>query len=171
MSSKTPKISHRISYRSKLNNLFKSEITASTEGQIAEITIQSNWAKYLCILTSGYLEQSVKEIIFEYISKHSKSEELIKYAENSWQKSRNFSYDKLLHTMGLFNNEWEANLALWFELDDKRKSDINSLVKWRNDIAHGNEANTTGITINSAKSKYDTVVSLVDKIESIVHNV
>lgn len=52
----------RVAYRSRLTELAKRKIEEPEE--------QAHWAKYLSVLISGYLEQSVKEILLEFTASH-----------------------------------------------------------------------------------------------------
>ena len=70
----------RVTYRARLVEL------AGREPEQPED--QSDWAKYLTVLISGYLEQSIKEILFEFAASHN-AVHLSRYIEETWPESRN----------------------------------------------------------------------------------
>jgi hypothetical protein len=52
-----------VRYQQRLDSLFEKV------KDISDIELQSHWARYLCILVSGYLETSVRAIYNEYSRK------------------------------------------------------------------------------------------------------
>jgi hypothetical protein len=69
--------------------------------------------------------------------------------------------------LGQFNENWKIHFESWLDEDESRKSHINSIVKWRNSIAHGQEANTTNVTMPSVKSAFITITETVSFIEDL----
>ncbi len=82
-----------------------------------------------------------------------------------------------------FNEEWGDKFSDWLvEHNDyeqgstkrksvkksDRKSDVNTIVSWRNYIAHGQESKTTNVTLVSVKEKFTTINELVAFIEGLV---
>ena len=45
--------------------------------------------------------------------------------------------------------------------------EVNEIIKWRNDIAHGNEANTNNVTRGSVANKFKVACELVDFVEGL----
>ena len=161
-----PPIRH--AYRKKIERLLKNPVTGDLD--VADsIELQSHWAKYLCVLVSGYLEQSIREIMVEYASNKS-SQIITRYIDNSWPNSRNMSYGNILDILQKFESGWHEVFEKWINDKEERKGDINSLISWRNDISHGKESNTTGITIVSVKNKFNTACNLIDLIETTVNS-
>ena len=66
------------------------------------------------------------------------------------------------------NEDWGGEIQHWIAEEEDRKKDINDIVTWRNRIAHGDDANTTGVTIASVRTKYQTVKKIIDKIEEMI---
>jgi hypothetical protein len=76
--------------------------------------------------------------------------------------------ESIQNILNQFDSEWGDEFHSWLTKDDKRKAHINSIVEWRNSIAHGQESNTTGVTLVSVNSAFTTIVNLVNLIENMV---
>lgn len=148
-------------YKSRINSLFK---TYEEENNIES---QAHNAKYLAVLVSGYLEQAIKELMLHYSSQGTRSQ-IARYIEKTWPISRNMNADNIKDILHQFNSEWSEEFLTWLENKENRKNDINSIVRWRNSIAHGQESNTTGVTLVSVRNAFNTIVDLISFIESKV---
>lgn len=131
-----------------------------------DLEAQAHWAKYVSVLISGYLEQSIKEILLDHSSRTA-SPRVARYIEQSWAKSQNMTTEKICTLLDRFDGSWRASFEAWLTADDRRKGCINALVISRNQIAHGEESNTTGVTIHSASERFQCACGLVDLIESL----
>ena len=145
-------------YKSKITNLFK----AFAEDSSPES--QAHNAKYLAVLISGYLEQAIKELLLHYASEGAKPQ-LSKYIEETWPISKNMNTSNINDLLGNFSSKWSEDFLYWLEQDENRKGDINSIVRWRNSIAHGQESNTTGVTLVSVRNAFSTINDLVSWID------
>lgn len=149
----------RVAYRSRLTELAKRKIEEPEE--------QAHWAKYLSVLISGYLEQSVKEILLEFTASHD-AIRLGNYIEASWPESRNMKTSNLARILEQFEQSWSDNFLEWLSANDQYKSEINSLISSRNDVAHGKEANTTNVTLLSTKQRLKIAFEVVDFLELLI---
>ncbi|MBP3140631.1 HEPN domain-containing protein [Aliivibrio fischeri] len=141
-------------YKSRITHLF------NLYAQDSNTETQADNAKYLAVLVSGYLEQAVKELLLRYVSQGARPQ-ISRYIEETWPISRNMNTSNINDILGQFNVAWSVDFLSWLEEDDKRKSNINSIVRWRNGIAHGQESNTTGVTLVSVRNAFSTVTDLV----------
>jgi len=157
----------RAIYRRRVAELLRSPPPAGDDGLIGSIQAQSHWAKYLCVLTSGYLEQSVRELLLAHSAKKS-APSISRYVEKSWPISRNMSCGNISDILGRFDLSWSTKFDLWIAANDERKTKIDDIVRWRNSIAHGKEANTTGVTIASVQSSFSCACDLVDLLEELI---
>lgn len=148
-------------YKSRINGLFK---TYEEENNIES---QAHNAKYLAVLVSGYLEQAIKELLLHYSSQGARSQ-IARYIEKTWPISKNMNADNIKEILNQFNSEWSNEFLSWLEDKESRKAHINSIVRWRNSIAHGQESNTTGVTLVSVRNAFNTIVDLISFIESKV---
>ncbi|EIO4088458.1 hypothetical protein CGI03_17805 [Vibrio parahaemolyticus] len=150
-------------YKSRISYLFK----LFNEDEYSSPETQANNAKYLAVLVSGYLEQSIKELLLHYAFQGSRPQ-VARYVEETWPISRNMNVDNIKTILHQFNSVWSDEFSRWLEEDVSRKSHINSIVRWRNSIAHGQESNTTGVTLVSVSTAFSTVSNLVSFIEEKV---
>jgi hypothetical protein len=150
-------------YKSRITSLFQSyEVDSNPESQ-------AHNAKYLAVLVSGYLEQAVKELLLQYASQGTRSQ-ITRYIEETWPISRNMNAENIKTILNQFSTGWSHEFSIWLEEEGKnRKNDINSIVRWRNSVAHGQESNTTGVTLVSVRSAFATIKELVSFIEEMVN--
>ena len=150
-------------YKSRINNLLESY------GADSNPESQAHNAKYLAVLVSGYLEQAVKELLLHYATQGTRSQ-ISRYIEQTWPISKNMNVENIKTILDQFNTIWGEEFLDWLEEGLDRKNDINSIVRWRNSIAHGQEANTTGVTLFSVRNAFGTIKELVSFIESLLNN-
>lgn len=146
-------------YESRITNLFQSFDTDSPPES------QAHNAKYLAVLVSGYLEQAIKELLQHYVSQGARPQ-ITRYIEETWPISRNMKTDNIETILRQFNITWSEEFSDWLDQDSSRKGNINSIVRWRNSIAHGQESNTNGVTLVSVRSAFSTVKDLVSWINA-----
>jgi hypothetical protein len=150
-------------YKSRITYLFK------LYAEDSNTETQADNAKYLAVLVSGYLEQAVKELLLHYAFQGARPQ-ISKYIEETWPISRNMNTSNIDDILGQFNSTWSEDFLYWLTQGVNRKSNINSIVRWRNGIAHGQESNTTGVTLVSVRSAFSTIIDLVlfidDKVKS-----
>lgn len=149
----------RVAYRSRLTELAKRKIEEPEE--------QAHWAKYLSVLISGYLEQSVKEILLEFTASH-EAIRLGHYIKATWPESRNMKTSNIKDILEQFEHSWGVRFVEWLAANDQYKSEINSLIGSRNDVAHGKEANTTNVTLRSTKQRLQIAFEVVDYLEGLI---
>lgn len=148
-------------YKSRITHLFK------VYAEDSNTETQSDNAKYLAVLVSGYLEQAVKELLLRYASQGARPQ-ISRYIEETWPISRNMNTSNINDILGQFNSTWSNDFLSWLEQDVNRKSNINSIIRWRNGIAHGQESNTTGVTLVSVSNAFSTITELVLFIDNKV---
>lgn len=67
-----------------------------------------------------------------------------------------------------FEHSWGVRFVEWLAANDQYKSEINSLIGSRNDVAHGKEANTTNVTLRSTKQRLQIAFEVVDYLEGLI---
>ena len=159
----------RKQYRKRIEELVNKPPTSPDSDDLRyEANLQAHWAKYICVLISGFIEQAVKEIVLEHASATC-STRVSNYVECTWPSSKNMKFDAIRDLLGFFDNNWESNFENWLDNNDGAKKEINEIVSWRNNIAHGNEANTNNVTLNSVGKKFQIACDLVDFVEELLH--
>lgn len=123
---------------------------------------KSDYAKYICILVSGYLEKSITIKLMEYSEARS-NKKISRFVENKIRRSTNLTSNKIIELLKMFDDSWGDNI--YKKLDSKKRDHIDSLINLRNNIAHGGDS---GIALNHIIDIYDTVKQvLVDVYDTI----
>nr|VFJ90868.1 MAG: hypothetical protein BECKH772A_GA0070896_1002423 [Candidatus Kentron sp. H]VFJ91895.1 MAG: hypothetical protein BECKH772B_GA0070898_1002221 [Candidatus Kentron sp. H]VFJ98555.1 MAG: hypothetical protein BECKH772C_GA0070978_1002222 [Candidatus Kentron sp. H] len=121
--------------------------------------LQSDLARYLCILVSGYLEKAVVALLLEH-ARQSGGPTLQRFVERKTGRSMNLNTQRLRELIGSFDPDWEHELATFLR-DHECKDAVNSVVSLRNRIAHGE---TVGITYKQISDYYTQIQKVVDYI-------
>lgn len=127
----------------------------------ADFETQADFARYLCILVSGYLEKSVAELVLEHSRKHG-GPTLQRYVERTTHRFTNANCQKIKELLGGFNPDWKVKLDQ--VLVDEYKDAVDGLVALRNEIAHGGPG---GITTRRVTDYYLRIQKVVDEIADL----
>jgi len=119
-----------------------------------------HWARYLCVLCAGFIENSIKEILQEYVK--GKSNVMISnYCTKTLGRIMNPKTSKILDSLNCFNEKWKDETEV-FTKTNGRKEAIESIMTNRHLIAHGKNV---GISIGTLKSYYGKTIEVIDFIE------
>ena len=143
-----------VSYKQRLDNLF-----AQIKAFAGDPELQSHWAMYLCVLTSGFLETSVREIYGLYSSEMA-APNVANFVKNKLEDFQNPKMEKILELTRSFNQAWEIHLRAATE--GEIKDAVDSVVANRHLIAHGR---SVGITYVMIKNYYNNAIKLIDLID------
>jgi hypothetical protein len=106
----------------------------------ADLEIQSDFARFLCVLVSGYVETVVAQIAVEHCEKRSHPS-VSRYAGSQLARLQNVNSSRLLQLVGCFDSAWSKELEVFIE--GKRREALDSVAALRNGIAHGRPVNVT----------------------------
>ncbi len=139
----------------RLDHLFTMASAFSEEEYIA------NWARYLCILASGLIENSVKAFVWRYAARNSAAN-IQSYVNKKVQSITNLNCEKLSQFLRSFSEAWCDE----FEntLSEKQKAAIDSVIANRNNIAHGNDVGISYVTMKQYYSEVKAVIGLLENI-------
>ena len=126
-----------------------------------EPELLSDFARYLCVLVSGFLEQAVQELVLEHARKRS-SPTVQRYVESRMRRFSNVKAQRLVDLFGSFDPDWRKDLEGF--LVDERKDAVDSVIALRNTISHGRYA---GITISRVGNYYNEIKGIVDHVAGI----
>lgn len=132
---------------------------ARMPGASADIELQADFAKYLCVLVSGFFENAVVALVLDFTQKRSAGEVAL-YVERSLDRWTNPNVEKLSNLLGAFDPAWRVKAEGY--LIDERKAAVNSLVALRHKIAHGESVNTTPAQV---KQYYGAILKVVEFVE------
>lgn len=118
--------------------------------------ILADYAKYLCVLTSGFIEKALFEIFVEYARRNG-GPGLQRYVEGQMRRVTNIKTQRLVDLAASFEPDWRVDLENY--IVDQRKGAIDSVVDLRNSIAHGTHV---GLTPVRMKNYYASVVEVIN---------
>jgi len=131
------------------------------DSSLSDLELQAHWAKYLCVLVAGFLENSLVEIFSEFVSAAS-SPAVARFATSRLENIQNPKAQRFVEVSGAFDESWGPELEA-FLADNGRKDAIDSIMSNRHLIAHGS---SSGITLARVNQYLDKCVEVVDFIET-----
>jgi len=121
----------------------------------------SDFARYLCVLVSGFLEQAVIELLLEHVRNHS-HHSIQQHVERRLRQFTNANAQRLIDLMGSFEADWRTEMVAY--LVDEHKDAVDGIVDLKNTISHGRFA---GVTITRATDYYSRVRDVVNRIADL----
>lgn len=123
--------------------------------------LQSEFAKYLCVLVSGFLEQAVRDILLYYAALNS-DQFVARYVEGTVERT-NLNAQRLEELVGRFSNDWQQRLHAY--IVDERRAALGNIVTQRNAIAHGRDST---ITLQQVHDYYDRINEVLDFLVDLI---
>ncbi|NJN67634.1 MAG: hypothetical protein HC884_13435 [Chloroflexaceae bacterium] len=141
--------------RRHLNEVFQKVRALSWDAEL-----QSHWARYLCVLVSGFIETSVRAIYLQYAEKKS-DPYVASYVESQLSRFQNPRMERIIQLASAFNPRWGNELRT--SVADELKDAVDSIVILRNKIAHGESVGVTYTRILEYYQKANKVIDLLIK--------
>ena len=123
--------------------------------------LQSDFARYLCVLVSGFLEKAVFELLMEYVRKHS-DKRVQPYMERKLRRTTNLKRQRLLELFGAFDPAWGRDLDGF--LVNEFKDAVDGIVDLRNGISHGGQEAVTMVRVDGYYKRIKVVVEHVSTL-------
>ena len=142
--------------RRRLDTLFERARELSGDAEM-----QSHWAKYLCVLVCGFLENSVELCLLDYCRKRTDGN-ISNFVSSELRAFQNPKMGKILELFGAFSKTWEESLKR--DSEGKISDAGNSIVTNRHMIAHGGKSD---ISMASLKYYYADVIRGVEIMRKI----
>jgi hypothetical protein len=124
-------------------------------------TVQADYARYLCILLSGFVEKSLADLAVAY-TRDKAAAPIRAYVENVFARVTNVDKERLLQVMGSFDASWREQVDK-FVIDEKQAA-LNSIVGLRNNIAHGGAA---ALSLGQIERYWAQVTLIVHFVETL----
>lgn len=154
--------SHILSHRQRIDTLF------SKVASISNPADQSEWSKYLCVLVSGFIEESLRVLLEEYTRTHS-APNIQNFVEKQIGNITNCKTSRILEVLSKFSQDWANNFSNQIQvrssITDEIKNSIDSVIANRHDIAHGRNV---GITYTRMSTYYKNIKKAVDILDAII---
>lgn len=125
-----------------------------------KLELQSHWARYICVLASGFLENALKDVFSRY-ARASSNPLVANFVDTQLASVQNPKSSKFVEVAGAFNKNWVQDLEDFLSLDG-RKDAIDSIISNRHLIAHGKDA---GITLARVKDYLAKSVQVIEHLE------
>ncbi|MGA2301128.1 MAG: HEPN domain-containing protein [Candidatus Acidiferrum sp.] len=142
--------------KQRLDETFKRASALSRDPEIS-----SDFARYLCVLVSGLLEQAVIELLIEYVRLRS-PEQIQRHVGQRLRRFTTANAKNVIELVGSFDLDWQRDLESY--IVDEYKAAVDSVVNLRHTVAHGRYA---GVTMSSVQSYYDRVKKVIDHIADL----
>lgn len=151
-----PKI---VSIQQRIDNL---EVKAKTEPVSSDRELQAQIARFLCVLSSGLIEQALI-ITLDNHAKSLSQRRIAQFVSYKLSRIQNAKFEDILVTLGRFDPEWRD----YFEENTSReiKDSIDSIVNNRNQIAHGGQA---GISLTTFSGYYKSLKAFIADLDAFI---
>ncbi|MEH2384263.1 MAG: HEPN domain-containing protein [Nostoc sp.] len=151
-----------LSHCQRIDGLF------SKVSSISNPADQSEWSKYLCILVSGYIEESLRVLLEAYSTSHA-SPYIQNFVSREIRSITNCKTNKIVDTLCKFNSAWGSDfthqISAKSRIADEIKDSIDSIVTNRHAIAHGK---SSGIRYSTVYNYYNNVKKAVEVLDNII---
>ena len=127
----------------------------------SDLELQSDFARYLCVLVSGFFEKAIVELILEHTRRHA-GPSIQRFVEFRTQRLTNINTQRLQDLLGTLDSEWRRDLEGF--VVDERKDALDSIVSLRNNISHGQ---SVGVTLTRVKEYYKHIQHVVDRVANL----
>lgn len=152
MPENTPLPASVASAKQRLDSLF------AKVGELDDMEMQAHWARYLCVLASGYVETSVRTVLTHY-ARDKAAPYVVNYVESRLARFQNAKMQKIVDEVARFSPDWASSLAN--ECQGERKDAVDSLVANRHLIAHGADVGITHTRVDNYFSRAHEVIVLL----------
>jgi hypothetical protein len=136
--------------RQRLDDLFQKA------NKLPDAELQSHWSRYLCVLVSGFLENSVRITYTEYAQR--RSNVLVSdFVESRLRQFQNPKMGSILELTAGFSQEWKQRLES--DTSGQLAESVNSIVGNRHKIAHGE---SVGLSLRTLSQYYGDALKVVE---------
>lgn len=129
-----------------------------------DIEVQADFAKYFCVLVSGFFESALIALVLD-VAENRSAPEIAQFVERKLDHWTNPTCEKIIQLLGNFSPDWRITAEEY--LIDERKAAVNSLVALRHKIAHGE---SVGTSLTQVKSYYTIVLEVIDFVADLLNS-
>ncbi|WP_298880689.1 MAE_28990/MAE_18760 family HEPN-like nuclease [uncultured Polaribacter sp.] len=144
-------------FERQLDNLF-AQVSTIDEGE----ETKAHLSRYLCVRTSGYLE-NVTRILISNFCDGTSPQPISNYIVKRTKYITNLDFKRIKNLLSEFNVDWSIEFET--SITDQQKSSINSVVSNRNSIAHGNN---DSITFRDMSQYYNDTKEVCELLKNII---
>jgi hypothetical protein len=125
-----------------------------------DIELQAHWARYICVLAAGFLENALFEV-YAAVIRTGSNPAVASFAVSRLEKISNPKASRFIDTATAFKAGWGEELSTFVD-DEGRRDAIDSIMSNRHLIAHGAHS---GITIARLRQFFEKSVDVVMFLE------
>jgi hypothetical protein len=103
--------------------------------------MRADLAKYVCVLASGYIEQTTKALVLVHCSNRGVTPSVQRYVERQLKRFQNAETSRIFDLLNALDPMIEASFRA--TVTPERESAVDSVVHLRHQIAHGGQATTS----------------------------
>lgn len=129
--------------------------------------LRSHLAKYICILSSGFIENSIYHTFSDIAEKSCQPSVVLSFTKGQLYKIQNTNTEKIKALTKSFNPKWWENGLCDFLQKENRGAAINYIFKDRHNIAHGRDSD---ITIDKLEIYLNKTIEVIKYIETDMIN-
>jgi formyltetrahydrofolate hydrolase len=159
-SPRCPKVDRKIlGIQQRIDTL---EAKARTAPVSSDMELQAQLARFLCVLSSGLIEQALIIILDNHANKKSQSR-VAQYVSYQLSRIQNAKFEDILVTVGRFDPAWRDYIEK--NTSSEVKDAIDSIVNNRNQISHGGQV---GISLATFSEYYKSLKRFIEDLETLV---
>ena len=148
--------------KQKLDNLYLKVSTVPNAQDKVE------WSKYLCVLTAGFIEESLRVLLMEF-AKNNSSKQIQRYLEKEIGHITNCKTERIIEVLNKFDIRWatdfEKDIKDKSPIDKEIKDSLDSVVSNRHLIAHGK---SVGMSYTTIKEYYNYCITAISILENTI---
>lgn len=149
----------------KINDLIATTRTNTNEN----LELQAHWAKYICVLSAGFLEFALAQLYSDY-TKTGASSPVHNHVSQYLSKIQNPKSTKFVEIAKSFKVEWGEALQAFVD-EQGRSEAIGNIMNNRHLIAHGRDSQITLSKISDYLKKSVEVLEYIEKQCDLKHDV
>jgi len=134
----------------------------SAAAQPAGSQLQDYLTQHLCVRLSGFIEQSVRSICYEYARQRGHTNLAAFVSRIIERHYQNLNTERLCQLAGRFSADWEKDLRSY--LTEEHKDAFTSILNNRHKISHGESVPTLGLV--RLRRWYEKVVDALQFLEA-----
>ena len=127
-----------------------------------DIEMQSHWARYLCVLSAGLIENSVKASYTDY-ARRTVSAPVARYVGAALARVRNPRTETILDLAGGFKNEWRDELEVFVRAGGRAEA-VDNIMGNRHQIAHGQGRNSN-LSLSQVEDYLSKAIEVLEFVE------
>jgi hypothetical protein len=129
---------------------------------LTDVELLGHWGKYVCVLTSGFLENIIRELYGKYVERKA-TPKIAAFVVRQLDRVNNPKAARFLEIADAFSPTWALELTAFLDDDGARRRDaIDSIVANRHLIAHGR---SVGISVSRVREYFVAINEVADFVE------